>query len=426
MEIMLTGLGLSPLFAVRPLLTLVLGGIMLGVLQHSQQGKVPTLANLLFAVGALALAVVGEPALKTARGMLEELADHLQYLLTLAQRLIATLMGTAFTALMLGYWGQELVQNLFADSGTLRTSALLPALAGLSTGSGILGAVGLSIWGFDCIRVRVSASVATFPWSVEPTIDRVYGVLELALCVLGAVAAMLWPFLGAVLFVVCASTGGTTFLLLRDFEARQRTACAACGVKVHRCAQHCPSCAAERVPSRLGLLGRAMEKPAEDLVVHRLQLLGARRCPRCAEPLSVQAQSSACRGCATPAFADAAEREQFVTYADKRWLALVPVLALLGVVPVLGAILGLWLYQVSPAGALGAFARWQDRAGSQVLRRLGLLGIALFQPIPMVGAVVVPVWVGVLHAQNRRAVRAAPKAVATVGEAQAPVLRAAG
>jgi hypothetical protein len=125
-------------------------------------------------------------------------------------------------------------------------------------------------------------------------------------------------------------------------------------------------------------------------------------------------------------FSDAAELKQFVAYTDKRWLALVPVLALLGVVPLLGTILGLWLYEVSPAGALGAFARWQGRASSQVLRRLGLLGIAVLQPLPMVGAVVVPVWVGVLHAQRRRAVRAGLKAVAEVGEGEAPALPVAG
>jgi Zn finger protein HypA/HybF involved in hydrogenase expression len=426
MEILLTGLGLSPLFAVRPLLTLVLGGIMLRMLQYTQQDKALTTQHVLLGLGALVLAVVGEPLVKTARGMVEELADHIQNVLNIVQRILATLMGTAFTALMLGYWGQHLVQDLFADAGTLRSSALLPALAGLSTGSVILGAVGLSIWGFDCIRVRISASLAFFPWSVEPNVDRVYGVLEMALCVLGVFAAMVWPFLGGVTFVVCASVGGTTFLLLRDFEERQRTACAACGLKVHRCALYCPSCSAERVPVRLGLLGRALGKKAEDLVVHRLQLLGARRCPRCAEPLSVQAHSAACPRCATPAFADSAEREQFVRYADKRWLALVPVLAMLGVVPLLGAILGLWLYQVSPAGALGAFARWQDRAGSQVLRRLGFLALAVFQPIPMVGAVVVPLWVGLLHAQSRRAVRAAPKAVAQVGASEAPALSAVG
>lgn len=426
MEILLTGLGLSPLFAARPLLTLVVGGIMLRVLLWHQQGQAPTMEHVLLGLAGLALGIVGEPLLKSARNALEDVADHIQTLLALTQRVLCTLMGTAFIALMLGYWGQRLVEDLFADASALKTETLLPALAGVSTASLILGTVGLSTWAFCIVRDRIAASLSFFPWSVEPHIERIHGLLEMTLCGLGAAAAVLWPTLGAVIFVVCVSTGGTTFLLLRDFEERQRTACAACGLKVHRCAQYCPSCSAERTPARLGLLGRVLEKKAEDLAVHRLQLLGARRCPRCAEPLTVQAHSSACRGCATPAFADTAEREQFVTYADKRWLALVPVLAALGVVPLLGPILGLWLYQLSPAGALGAFARWHDRAGSHVLRRLGLLGLAVFQPIPLVGCALVPAWIGVLHAQNRRAVRAATKAVAAVGEAEAPALSAAG
>ncbi|MFP2934692.1 hypothetical protein ACLESO_58210, partial [Pyxidicoccus sp. 3LG] len=162
------------------------------------------------------------------------------------------------------------------------------------------------------------------------------------------------------------------------------------------------------------------------LAAHRLRLLGALRCGRCAQPLNLQGPSSTCRRCGAPAFPDAAALDQFVSYADRRWLALVPVLALLGLVPFLGALMGLWLYRVSPAGALGAYARWQDQVSSQLLRQLGLLAIVVLQPLPLVGAGVVPVLVGVLHAQSRRSVRVGMESLAQPTQDEAPVLSATG
>jgi ferredoxin len=257
--------------------------------------------------------------------------------------------------------------------------------------------------------------LSAFPWSAQSSVRRLYGLLEVTVCWVGAAAAVLWPTVGAVLFGVCAVTSVTLFSLLRGFEERQRTACAACGTKVHRCAQHCPSCAAERVPSRLGMFGRALEKQVEELATHRLQLLGVLRCSRCAEPL-LQGASGACRRCATPVFPDTAALKRFVSYADKRWWALVPVLALLGTVPVLGAIIGLWLYRLSPAGSLGAFARWRNRVSVKLLMDLALQGLAVLQPLPLVGAAILPALVGLLHAQNRRAVLARTEALPAVNE----------
>jgi hypothetical protein len=416
MDVLLMGLGLSPLFAARPLMSLVAGGIAFWVLQCRQQGTAPTFVNMAVALMGLALAAVVEDVVKAARSEVEEWVDHLDTLLSLTARAVATALGVLLTAFMLGVWGPPWVQRLFGDSG-----ALAPHLSptGLWTAPYVLGAMGLSIWCFSWMRERVSGSLSVIPWSAEPAIRRLYGWWEMTVCTVGAATVVAWPTVGAVLFAVCALTNVTAFLLLRDFEERQRTACAACGAKVLRYARYCPACSAERVPSRLGMFGRALEENAEDLVAHRLRLLGARRCGRCAEPRALQRTTNACQCCGAPPFSDAAELEQFVAYADKRALALIPVLALLGLLPVLGAILGLWLYRVSPAGALSTFSRWHDRLAWRVLRRLGLLGLAMLQPLPLVGAVAVPALAGVLHAQSRRAIRAGARALTEVGETRA-------
>ena len=60
------------------------------------------------------------------------------------------------------------------------------------------------------------------------------------------------------------------------------------------------------------------------------------------------------------------------------------------------------------------------------LRQLGLLAIVMLQPLPLVGAAVVPLLVGVLHAQSRRAVRVGVKSLAQATKDEAPALAATG
>jgi hypothetical protein len=425
MEILLTGLGLSPLFAARPLLSLVTGAFTLGVVLTLRQDEAPRFGSVLLALAALALAAVVEMALKSARRRVEGLLDTAGPLFSLIDRAVAVGAGVLLTGMLLGTWGASFLRQWF--SGAVEPGTLPTHLAGLPVQGLILGAVGLSIGGFHWGRERLSGTLSFLPWSAEPSIRRLYRLLEMAVCGAGAIAAVVWPGFAAVLFAVCATTTAVSLALLRGFDARQRTVCDTCGVKVHRCAQHCPSCTRERVPSRLGLFGRARAKQVEDLAAHRLQLLGARRCHRCAEPFGFQGTSDACGHCGTPVFPDAELLARFLTYADKRYLALVPVLALLGLVPLLGTLLGLWLYGVSPAGALGAYARWQHRVSSQMLRELAMLGMVVLQPLPVVGAALVPALVGVLHAQSRLAVRIRPEARAEeAAPAAAPALQAAG
>ncbi|MFP2929568.1 hypothetical protein ACLESO_31090, partial [Pyxidicoccus sp. 3LG] len=294
MELLLTGLGLSPLFAARPLLSLVSGWVMLGVMLCFQQKRMPALGNVLLAVACLVLAAVVDGALKAARRKVdgnvffalasllvevalkavrrkvEELGDHARALISMADRILATVLGVSFTAMMFGHWGQQWVRHFFADAGAEVPGALHPATVSGWTDVLVLGAVGLSIWSFAWSRERLSAILAFLPWSAEPNILRLYGLLESAVCMAGVALAMLWPVAGAVLFAVCATACAVAGVVLRGFEERQKTACEACGAKVHRCARYCPSCSAERVPSRLGLFGRARARQVEDLAAHRL------------------------------------------------------------------------------------------------------------------------------------------------------------
>jgi hypothetical protein len=103
---------------------------------------------------------------------------------------------------------------------------------------------------------------------------------------------------------------------------------------------------------------------------------------------------------------------------EARLAALVPALAVLGLVPVLGIGAGLVLYKLAPAGTLGASVRWRERLGTRLLRTAAVLALLFIQPLPIVGAFAVPGLIVLLHLATRRAFLAASAAGDTGGTAQ--------
>lgn len=104
-----------------------------------------------------------------------------------------------------------------------------------------------------------------------------------------------------------------------------------------------------------------------------------------------------CEGCGAPAFTDAEQARRFVGQVDARVLALGPVLAGLGLIPVLGLGLALLLYRVAPSGALAGMVRPKDRLVTRLLKGLAVVLLALVQPVPLLGVAAV---VGLLAAQH--------------------------
>lgn len=400
----MTGLGLSPLFAARPLLALVAGSVFIGGLQTLNEGRPLTPMNVALSALSVVVAAVAEGVIKALIRRLQGLIDSVQALLESVERGLATLAGVVFMGLLLGLWGRQITSTLFSSNGASGDLQLLAA--GVTGELLLLGAVGSSIWTFSWMRGQLARVVALLPWAADASAKRLYGLLEGTLTVLAVSAVMVWPIVGGALFLVCAAACVAGFRAARGFDARQRTDCPACRYRVHRSASSCPRCGAGREPLKLGVLGRVRGAAVSDAAGHRLQLLGARRCSRCAEPLKPRGLNLGCAHCGEPPFQDTHGVEAFVAYADKRFVTLLPALVLLGLLPVIGAMLGLWLFRVSPAAALGAFADWQVRLRSGVLRGVGLLVLIGLQPVPIAGGLALPIFVGMLHLSNRRAARA--------------------
>ena len=90
-------------------------------------------------------------------------------------------------------------------------------------------------------------------------------------------------------------------------------------------------------------------------------------------------------------------------HVDTRVVALMPVFAVLGLVPGFGLVLALLLYKLAPSGALGGYAQWHQALGTRVLRSGALLGLGLLQPVPIVGALASAGLIGLLQLWARRA-----------------------
>ncbi len=238
---------------------------------------------------------------------------------------------------------------------------------------------------------------------------------DLGLVSLFAWAESTWAVIGILFLlvfpVVALALAGLTVLGIAwarrraaRLEERAKTPCAACGTPVLPHASACPACGRERdAPRAVGVLGQPLERPAPDRERHQLELVSRKRCPRCATRLSKRAVRQTCPACRRVTFANAAELERYLRLIRRRLPRALLVSFLLGAIPLLGVIPGVLYYRLNLVSGLrgylpplrGFTARW--------LARLMQVGLLALQPIPLLGAVALPLLCWSTYAVYRRA-----------------------
>jgi Zn finger protein HypA/HybF involved in hydrogenase expression len=210
----------------------------------------------------------------------------------------------------------------------------------------------------------------------------VFGGLALLVVAPFAAAAAIFLAVG----VVAAAKG--------FFGAREEAAkvpCRSCSAPHHASAMVCPSCeVAATGPRAVGAFGQARQTPAPAPDVHAHALLMRRRCPRCATRLAGRALGSRCPTCETPAFRSSEDVTIYIEGLRGRMGITLGALACLSFLPVVGVVPGLILVRlaiISPLRAYtpamrGAAARWGNRVATVLLLCL--------QPIPLLGAAMLP------------------------------------
>lgn len=338
---------------------------------------------------------------------------------------IATCCALLFGLMVLGYFGDMSalgLRGVVSQAGWDKTVGLFQAAI-------VFGLLGATAYAFSRLRGWLEGMLTIVPLSDEPSVRRVAFAADVGWTVMGVFVAVMFPVVGVVVMVLSLLVLLGVGLVLRAMTRASLGRCEHCAAELHLASRVCPSCAAARVPRRIGLFARVLAGAPADLAEHQHALLAARRCSSCAERLVSSDGQAACARCGAVAFRDEEARRAFLRFVDARLAALMPVFALFGLLPVLGIGAAFLVYKLSPAGALGGYVRWRDRLGMGFLKAAAVLALVFLQPVPLLGALVVPAVIALLHVPSRRAFlggapSGAADAVAGVPEQAVPKLSA--
>lgn len=187
-------------------------------------------------------------------------------------------------------------------------------------------------------------------------------------------------------------------------ERRARVPCAQCAQLVHPSAPRCARCGAERAePRAVGVFGQPKQQPAPAPEQHRFELVARKRCPCCAERLRERAVRQTCKHCGTLTFASQRDFDAYLDGLERRLPRTLLVCLGLGAIPLVGVIPGVAYYRLTLVTGLrgyipplrGCLARWTVRFLNW--------GIIALQPIPVLGALVLPLMAWSNYAIYRRA-----------------------
>jgi hypothetical protein len=295
-----------------------------------------------------------------------------------------------------------LVALAVIDGGTAETLRSIQK-AGLSFESAWALVVGAATWAAAGLRREVVELVVDADPGDDVGMQSVLAWAESAWAVLGLLFLVVFPLAALVL------SGLTTlgiWLVRRRAEEREERAkvpCAGCGTPLRPHAVGCHVCRRELdAPRAVGVFGQPKERPADDRARHAFDLVARKRCPWCAGRLRERAVQQACATCGKVTFASPAELERYLDVLAARLPRTLLVSAAIGAIPLLGVVPGVAYYRLNLVSGLrgyipplrGCTTRW-------VVRLIHVL-VVVVQPIPLVGALALPILCWSTYAIYRR------------------------
>jgi Zn finger protein HypA/HybF involved in hydrogenase expression len=203
---------------------------------------------------------------------------------------------------------------------------------------------------------------------------------------------LLLPFVALALSALTALGLGWAKRRAAAREAAARVACAGCGAKLLPHALACPACGrANAEPRAVGVFGQPKDRSAGDPAAHRFRLVARKRCPRCAARLPERAVRQACPECKLVTFADQAEFEAYLAALRVRLPKALLVCFLLGLVPVVGVIPGVIYFRLNLISGVRGYIPPLRGCLTRAVVRVVDWGLIALQPIPLLGALVLPI-----------------------------------
>lgn len=204
-------------------------------------------------------------------------------------------------------------------------------------------------------------------------------------------------------------------------EERSKVACARCGTPIFPHATRCHACGLEQeLPRAVSVFGTPKSVACEDVARQRFDLIARKRCPICASRLKKRAVQQACETCRTTTFASRRDFDDYLRVLGKRLPKTLLVSLGFSAIPIVGVVPGVVYYRLNAiSGLRGYVPPVRGCVARSLLFFVRWILIAL-QPIPIVGALVIPLMFLASWAIYRRAlVGRARKDLAPAAEAAA-------
>ncbi|MBK7874895.1 MAG: hypothetical protein IPJ77_03960 [Planctomycetes bacterium] len=194
--------------------------------------------------------------------------------------------------------------------------------------------------------------------------------------------------------VLSAMTALALFGVKRWHEKREEASkvpCARCGTPTLPHATQCPACKHDvAAPRAVGVFGTPKTGVCEDRERQRFDLLGRKRCPVCATRLKRQQVQQTCEACKTVTFASDAQFQGYLDALSARLPKTLVISFVLSAIPIVGVIPGVIYYRLTLISGLRGYVPPVRGCVSRVLLFFIRWILVALQPIPVIGALVIP------------------------------------
>lgn len=209
--------------------------------------------------------------------------------------------------------------------------------------------------------------------------------------VLGLLFLVIFPIVALVLSALSALGLWLARRRAERREKRSKIPCANCSTPLFPHATKCHACGNPlAAPRAVGVFGTPKAHPAPDLERHRFELIARKRCPVCATRLKQRAVRQPCPTCKTVTFASRAEFDDYLDALQGRLPKTLLVCLGLSAIPVVGVIPGVVYYRLAVVSGLRGYVPPLRGCLARVMIRVIHFGIIALQPIPVLGALIVP------------------------------------
>lgn len=268
------------------------------------------------------------------------------------------------------------------------------------------GVVAVGTWFTAWLRRGALALIHEIDDDDDIGLGTILSWTESSATLIGILFLVVFPILSLVLAALTALGLYFAQSWARRREERRKQPCERCAAPVYPQALRCPLCRhPQAAPRAVGVFGQPLRLACTDRQVQAWMLLGRKRCPDCATRLKQRAVQQACTACGTVSFASRRDFEAYVDAIDSRLARTLLICAAFSAIPVVGVIPGVIYYRLNLVTAFRGYLPPLTGCLTRFYVRILHWGLLLLQPIPLVGALVLPLMCWSTHILYRRALR---------------------